>query len=89
MNFYQVVEQRRSVRNFRSTPVGKDQLARMMEAVRLAPSACNLQPWRFLIVKSPEMRAKVGRVLQPWAMTAPLLIVALGNRNTGWHLNNR
>lgn len=84
MNFYDVVAARRSVRNYRSTPVALDKLSRILDAVRLAPSACNLQPWKFLVVKSDVMRARISRVLQPWVMTAPLIIVALGNRKTGW-----
>lgn len=84
MNLYQVIQARRSVRNYLPKSVSKEQLGRIWEAVRLSPSACNLQPWRFLVVKSPEMRARLAKVLQPWAMTAPLLVVALGNKNTGW-----
>jgi nitroreductase len=84
MNFYEVIHARRSVRNFHSTPINPEKLTRIWEAVRLAPSACNLQPWRFLVVKSDVMRAKISRILQPWALTAPLLVVALGNRKTAW-----
>lgn len=84
MNFYEAVRARRSVRNYRPTPIGPDKLARIWEAVRLSPSACNLQPWRFLVVKSEAVRGRISRILQPWVMTAPLIVVALGNRNTGW-----
>lgn len=84
MNFYEVINARRSVRNYRPTPVSPDKLARIWEAVRLSPSACNLQPWRFMLVRTDIMRARVSRVLQPWVMTAPLIVVALGNRHTGW-----
>jgi nitroreductase len=84
MNLYQAIAGRRSSRNFKPTAVSDQQMARIWEAVRQAPSACNLQPWHFLVVKSPEVRARVGKVLQPWAMTAPVIVIALGNKNTAW-----
>lgn len=84
MDFYETVRTRRSVRKYKPTPVEKEKLDRIFEAVRHAPSACNMQPWRFLRVKSPEMRLKLKPILQPWAVTAPELIVALGNRLTAW-----
>ncbi|MEI7731939.1 MAG: nitroreductase family protein [Verrucomicrobiota bacterium] len=84
MNYYQTVEQRYSVRAFKATPVNPESLARIWEAVRLAPSACNLQPWRFLVIKTAELRAKLAPILQPWVFTAPLVVVALGNRQTAW-----
>ena len=69
MNFYDAVKTRRSVRHYRGTPVPPEKLDRIWEAVRWAPSACNLQPWRFLLVKSAEMRERTQRVLlQDWAV---------------------
>ena len=84
MNFYDAVKTRRSVRQYRGTPVPSEKLDRIWEAVRWAPSACNLQPWRFLLVKSAEMRERTRCVLQDWVITAPLVVVALGNRTTAW-----
>jgi nitroreductase len=84
MDFYEIVRTRRSVRKYKPTPVEKDKLDRIWEAVRQAPSACNMQPWRFLLVRSREMRQKLSPILQPWAASAPELIVALGNRTTAW-----
>ena len=43
--------QRRSIRSFASTPVGKDQMERILEAARLAPSAKNRQEWRFVVIQ--------------------------------------
>ena len=84
MDFYETVRIRRSVRKYQSTPIEKEKLDRIWEAVRQAPSACNIQPWRFLLVKSPEIRQKLIPILQPWAIAAPELIIALGNRLTAW-----
>jgi nitroreductase len=84
MDFYQAVKDRRSVRNYKPTPVPQAKLDRIWEAVRLAPSACNLQPWCFLVVKSPALRAQLRTVLHDWVLTAPLVVIALGNRETAW-----
>lgn len=95
MNFYNVVESRLSIRKYRSTPVEQEKLDRIFQAVRIAPSACNFQPWRFLIVKSKDMRSRVERALQlgrdgtvntkkAWVMDAPLILIGLGNRKTAW-----
>jgi len=84
MDFYEVVKRRRSVRNYKPDPIPEAALKRIWEAVRLAPSACNLQPWRFIALATPKARAKMTNVLQPWALTAPLIVIALGNRYRAW-----
>jgi nitroreductase len=84
MDFYEAVKTRRSVRLYTSVPVPQEKLDRIWAAVRWAPSACNLQPWRFLVLKSSETKAKLKGLLQDWAFTAPLLVVGLGNRKTAW-----
>jgi nitroreductase len=84
MDFYETVARRRSVRVYLRDPIPQDKLNRIWEAVRLAPSACNLQPWRFLVVKTPAMRTRITPVFQDWVMRAPLQVIALGNRRTAW-----
>jgi nitroreductase len=84
MNIYDSIKTRRSVRQYQGTPVPPEKLKRIWEAVRWAPSACNLQPWCFLLIKSPAMRERTRRVLQDWVVTAPLVVVALGNREKAW-----
>ncbi|MCX7872192.1 MAG: nitroreductase family protein [Verrucomicrobiae bacterium] len=88
MDLYEAIKLRRSVRKYRKTPVPQDKILRIWEAVRWAPSACNLQPWKFLIVDSPEKRAKLKGIVQDWAMEAPILIVALGNKEIAWRRDN-
>lgn len=50
---------RRSVRTFSSEPVARDVLVRIMEAAITAPSSTNRQPWRFAVVRTAAMRAKI------------------------------
>ncbi len=82
MDFYEVVKQRRSIRNFKPTPIAAEVLGRIWTAVQLAPSACNLQPWRFLMIRSVQTRARLQGLLSEWVFTAPLIVAAVGNR---WH----
>ena len=95
MELYDVMRVRRSIRKFSSRPVEKEKLDRVFEAVRIAPSACNYQPWRFCAVQSGRMREKVedalrlgrdgkGKMSMAWVMKAPLIIIGLGNRQTAW-----
>lgn len=88
MDLYEAIKTRRSVRKYQRTPVPQDKLLRIWEAVRWAPSACNLQPWKFLVVNSPDKRAKLKGILQDWALEAPVLIIALGNRENAWRRDN-
>jgi len=84
MDFLNLVKERRSVRNYLSTPVPRQLLERCFEAARLAPSACNQQPWYFIAVESPSLRQKLGKAafsgiysLNQFALTAPVLVVVV------------
>ncbi len=58
--FLNLVKIRRSVRNYRSKAVEKDKIFRCIEAARLAPSACNAQPWSFIVIDDEELKNKVA-----------------------------
>lgn len=60
MNFLDLVQKRFSARKYKSTPVEPDKITRCLEAARLAPSASNSQPWRFIVVNDPELKEKVA-----------------------------
>jgi len=51
MEFYDVTKRRKSVRKYKPDPIPDEVLNRILEAGRIAPSAKNIQPWRFIIVK--------------------------------------
>ena len=59
MNFYEVINTRKSVRKYKSDPVPEDALKRILEAGRLAPSAKNIQPWHFIVVREPAVKQKL------------------------------
>lgn len=61
MNFYELVKHRQSTRAFdTSRTVDREIIERILEAARLAPSACNAQPWHFIVVDEPELKDKVA-----------------------------
>jgi len=59
-SFLDLVKSRQSDRAFSPKPVEKEKIDRILEAARLAPSACNSQPWKFVVVTDPEKRQQVA-----------------------------
>ena len=80
MSVLDVIRCRRSIRAYSSQEIPADVVARLQEALRLAPSACNNQPWRFIMIREPANRAKVAGICkdQKWMAEAPLIIAACG-----------
>ena len=60
-SFLKLVHLRQSVRKYTSKPVEPEKLQRCLEAARLAPSASNSQPWKFVVVNDPELKQKVAK----------------------------
>lgn len=54
--FLSLVKKRQSVRAYRPDMVPREAILRCLEAARLAPSACNAQPWSFIVVTDPELK---------------------------------
>jgi len=80
MEFYEVVNTRRSVRSYKPDEIPEDVLNRVLDAARVAPSGSNKQPWKYVLVKKPEMRKKIATLCggQPWIADAPIVVVACG-----------
>ena len=84
-NFLSLCQKRASVRDYLPTPPSAEAVARIKEAVRLAPSACNKQPWRFFYVTQPDVLAQLCATYpRPWLATAPALFVAVKNVEENW-----
>lgn len=58
--FYNLVQNRQSDRAYDTRPVDREVILRIIEAARLAPSACNAQPWHFIVVDEPELKNKLA-----------------------------
>ena len=50
MTFQELIKQRQSVRKYQDKPVEREKIERIIEAVHSAPSACNSQPWKIIMV---------------------------------------
>ena len=61
MNFQELILARQSVRKYTDQPVEKEKIMRCLEAARLAPSASNNQPWKFIVVDDPILKEKVAK----------------------------
>ncbi len=61
MKFLELVRKRKSTRKYSNKPIPREVLDKCMEAARLAPSACNSQPWKFIIIKSDPLKNRVVR----------------------------
>jgi nitroreductase len=86
MDFTHVVTGRESIRSFDpARPVDREVLNRILEAGRLAPSAGNRQPWRFMLVSSPGALARVKACYnKPWFNDAPHILVVAGKLGEAW-----
>jgi nitroreductase len=60
MRFLELVNKRQSVRAYSNDPVETDKIEKCIEAARLAPSACNSQPWKFIVINKPDLLKKVA-----------------------------
>jgi nitroreductase len=86
MDFYELVRGRESIRSYDpQKPVDKETLYRILDAGRLAPSAVNYQPWRFLVISSGEMLARVRPCYgRDWFSDAPHILVVVGLKDKAW-----
>lgn len=80
-DFLELASSRQSDRAYDKTRVvEREKLERILEAARLSPSACNAQPWRFVVVTDPELSVKVGKAtaglgMNKFAKDAPVHIL--------------
>jgi len=85
--FGNLVASRFSCRAYRSDPVPRAALEQILEAARLAPSACNRQPWRFAVATEAGLRRQLLEegtlpgLRMTWALEAPVILV-LGIRKS-------
>ncbi len=59
MDVYEAIKNRKSIRKYKPTPIPEETLRKILGAMRIAPSAKNLQPWKFVIVRDEEIKRKL------------------------------
>lgn len=86
MSLLELLRARRSIRSYSPRPVPRDKLLRCLEAARLAPSACNSQPWYFIIVDDEELRGRLCSQcfsgiysMSSFAKGAPVIVAVVRN----------
>lgn len=101
MTFQELINHRQSVRRYQDKPVEREKIEKLAEAVRLAPSASNSQPWKLIIVDEPELKERVARAtfsqlvsFNKFAVQAPVMAVLVIERprmitQIGGNLKNR
>ncbi|MCL2816625.1 MAG: nitroreductase family protein [Oscillospiraceae bacterium] len=87
MDFNELSQSRRSIRNFKPRDISQEDLIKLITAAQSAPSAGNCQPWHFYIVndKAVQTELKIACYNQEFMMTAPVFIVVCADiqRSTG------
>jgi nitroreductase len=71
-----VIQRRRSVRKYRSDPIPEEDLTRILEAARQAPTGGNRQQWRMIVVRDPDLRRRTAEACngQTWMARAPVIL---------------
>ncbi len=83
MTFFELAKSRYSVRSFQNTPIEEEKLNQILEAGRIAPTACNNQPQKIYVAKSKESRDKLASVC-PCTFDAPVILVVCYDRTRNW-----
>jgi nitroreductase len=82
--FLRLIHTRQSVRSYSDKSVEPDKIARCLEAARLSPSACNAQPWTFIVINDPDLKTQIANAsadkllpLNHFAKQAPLIVAVV------------
>jgi len=77
MDIFETMKKRRPVKRFKRLPIPDEKLNSVLGAMRLAPSAANSQPWKFVVVRDDQMKQRVASACQgqKFIADAPVLVV--------------
>ncbi|MCK5761013.1 MAG: nitroreductase family protein [Candidatus Delongbacteria bacterium] len=101
MNFLELAKKRSSVRSYIDKPIEKEKILRCIEAASLSPSACNSQPWHFIIVDDKDLKDKIAKEtfialsgMNKFTLDAPVMVVLVIEKknissNIGSFLKNK
>ena len=88
MAILDLIKHRKSVRNFTDRPVEREKIMTCLEAARLAPSACNSQPWKFIVVDDRQLKNRLCKVafggiysINAFCKTAPVIVVVISEKS--------
>jgi len=88
MPLLDLLKHRKSVRDFLDRPVEREKIMMCLEAARLAPSECNSQPWRFIVVDDRQLKDKLCEAtfggiysMNSFCRTAPVMVVVISEKS--------
>lgn len=88
MALLELLKHRKSIRNFLDRPVEREKIMMCLEAARIAPSACNSQPWKFIVVDDTEVKNKLcSRAfsgvysINSFCKTAPVIVAVVSEKS--------
>ena len=85
MTFMDLAKMRCSVRKFSPRRVEDEKILSVLEAGRIAPSACNYQPLHFIVVSGEEAKKRVTSTYkEEWLRKAPVIIIVCGDHGSSW-----
>jgi len=88
MALLDLIKHRKSIRDFLDRPVEREKIMMCLEAARLAPSECNSQPWKFIVVDDRRLKNKLcdaafGRIysINSFCKKAPVIVVVISEKS--------
>ena len=88
MALFDLVRQRKSIRDFLDIPVEREKVMMCLEAARLAPSASNSQPWKFIVVDDKQLKKKLCNTafsgvyfINSFCKKAPVIVVIISEKS--------
>ncbi len=81
MDLFKAISERRSIRHYKLLPVEIEKVLMAIDIATNAPSAGNLQPWRFIIIDDGRIQEELYRFSyeQPWILNAPLIVAVIAD----------
>ena len=87
MELEKVILDRRSIRKYEERPVEREKIDACLQAALLAPSACNSQPWHYIVIDDPKIKEAFCKevftgvyAMSKWAEKAPVLVAVVSDR---------
>lgn len=87
MELEKVILDRRSIRKYEDRPVEREKIDACLQAALLAPSACNSQPWHYIVIDDPKIKEAFCKevftgvyAMSKWAEKAPVLVAVVSDR---------
>lgn len=82
MDVFEAIKGRRSIRAFEEQPISEEEISKLIDAARWAPSAGNIQPWEFVIVRNQKIKHGLATAAldQTFIEEAPVVIVICANQ---------